>query len=579
MSKPARFAVIVMFGGFLSIQQGACADADVASPTTRCAALSDSMARHWPDASTRVLSAHLVAAGPLPAATPPGAPPLSVDAPEHCELIAATQERIGEAGQHYAIRFHLRMPLQWNGRLYFQGGGGSNGVLGDALGVYSAAAAPALVQGFTVVSQDSGHDNAINNDPARGGVLAFGFDEKARANYGHASLPVVAKAAKAVIKIFYGADVARSYFVGCSKGGEEGMALAQRYASEFDGIAAGAPGMSLPRAALAEAWDTQAFAALVKSDTQQLSLDKVAASFSNPDLELVRAAVLAACDADDGVRDGIVGNFKNCGGEKVKPQLKARQCKAEKADGCLSMAQINALTRVLGGARDSQGKILYSDWPWDTGIAAAGWRIWKLGSPDGRPPSLNVLLGGASLASDFTTPPTPLSADPGALLGFLLAFDFDRDAAKIYATDAAFPRSAWEDISARSADLSAFRARGARLLVTHGVSDPVFSINDTIAWWREVNERNGGNANQFVRLFPVPGMTHCGGGDATDQFDVLAPLMAWVEHGEPPDSIIAGANPRTPWPKRTRPLCPYPAVAHYRGSGDTEVAANFECRS
>jgi feruloyl esterase len=183
------------------------------------------------------------------------------------------------------------------------------------------------------------------------------------------------------------------------------------------------------------------------------------------------------------------------------------------------------------------------------------------------------------LASDFTTPPTPLSADPGALLGFLLAFDFDRDAAKIYATDAAFPRSAWEDISARSADLSAFRARGARLLVTHGVSDPVFSINDTIAWWREVNERNGGNANQFVRLFPVPGMTHCGGGDATDQFDVLAPLMAWVEHGEPPDSIIAGANPRTPWPKRTRPLCPYPAVAHYKGSGDTEVAANFECRS
>ena len=241
MSKPARFAVIVMFGGFLSIQQGACADADVASPTTRCAALSDSMARHWPDASTRVLSAHLVAAGPLPAATPPGAPPLSVDAPEHCELIAATQERIGEAGQHYAIRFHLRMPLQWNGRLYFQGGGGSNGVLGDALGVYSAAAAPALVQGFTVVSQDSGHDNAINNDPARGGVLAFGFDEKARANYGHASLPVVAKADKAVIKIFYGADVARSYFVGCSKGGEEGMALALRYASEFDGIAAGAP--------------------------------------------------------------------------------------------------------------------------------------------------------------------------------------------------------------------------------------------------------------------------------------------------------------------------------------------------
>jgi hypothetical protein len=471
------------------------------------------------------------------------------------------------------------MPLQWNGRLYFQGGGGSNGVLGDALGAYSAAAAPALLQGFAVLSQDSGHDNAANNDPARGGVLVFGFDEKARANYGHASLPVVAMAAKAAVKQFYGSPVVHAYFVGCSKGGEEGMALAQRYASEFDGIAVGAPGMSLPRAALAEAWDTQALGAVVKSSGASLSLDRLPAAFSNPDLELVRAAVLAACDADDGIRDGIISDFKNCGNDKVRRQLDARQCKTGKAEGCLSAVQITALTRMFGGARDSHGKVLYSDWPWDTGVASAGWRAWKLGSPDGRPPSLNVILGGASLASDFTTPPTPLSADPGALLGFLMAFDFDRDAPKIDATDARFPRSAWEDISARSADLSAFKAHGGKLLVTHGVSDPVFSVNDTIAWWREVNERNGGSANRFVRLFPVPGMTHCGGGEATDQFDVLTPLMAWVEHGEAPDTIIAGANPRSPWPKRTRPLCPYPAVARYKGSGDAEVAASFECRS
>jgi feruloyl esterase len=205
--------------------------------------------------------------------------------------------------------------------------------------------------------------------------------------------------------------------------------------------------------------------------------------------------------------------------------------------------------------------------------------MWKLGSPDGKPPALNVILGGASLASDFTTPPTPQRSDPAALFQFLMAFDFDRDAPKIYATDTQFPRSAWQDISARSADLAAFRARRGKLLVTHGVSDPVFSVNDTMAWWREVNERNGGAAEQFVRLFPVPGMTHCGGGEATDQFDVLAPLMEWVEQGRSPERIVAAANPHAPWPQRTRPLCPYPAVARYNGNGDIENAASFQCKN
>lgn len=575
----ARLSSIVVFAAVCGAWTQP-AHTQVVPAGARCTALAERMAHRWPDPSTRLLSEKLVPAGPV--SVPAGAlgPAVSIDAPEHCELIGIAQERIGEGGQHYAIRFHLRLPTRWNGRLYFQGGGGSNGVLGDALGSYSATAAPALVQGFAVLSQDSGHDNEINDDPARGGVLVFGFDEKARANYGHASLPIVAEAAKAAIKRFYGSPPRYSYFVGCSKGGEEGMALAQRYASEFDGIAAGSPGMSLPRAALAEAWDTQALAAAVKESSARIdSPRQLASAFSDADLRLVRTAVLAACDADDGLIDGIVGDFRRCTDAKVRPELAARQCTGAKTDRCLSAPQIHALTRVLGGAHDSHGTALYSDWPWDTGIASMGWRIWKLGAPDGRPPSLNVVLGGASLASDFTTPPTPLSADPTALLNFLLDFDFDRDAPKIYATDAQFPRSAWEDISARSSDLSAFKARRGKLLVTHGVSDPVFSINDTLAWWRQVDTHNGGKAAQFVRVFPIPGMTHCGGGDATDQFDVLAPLMAWVEHGQAPDSILATADPRAPWPKRSRPLCAYPAVARYKGAGDIERADSFECKN
>jgi hypothetical protein len=508
-----------------------------------------------------------------------GGPPNVFNAPEHCELMGAIQERIGEGGQRYAIKFHLRLPVRWNGRLYFQGGGGSNGMIGDAWGNYfSAGMTPALAQGFAVVSQDSGHDNAVNNDPARGGVLVFGFDEQARANYGHASLPIVTDAAKAALKAFYGKPPRFSYFVGCSKGGEEGMALAQRYPSEFDGIAAGAPGMSLPRAALAEAWDTQAFSAAVKSSPDMPpTLGALPSAFTDKDLGLVRDAVLAACDAEDGLTDGIVGDFRQCTSAKVRPQLEQRRCTGDKTEACLSDGQIDALVRVMQGAHDSHGNRLYSDWPWDSGIATPGWRIWKLGNQGGMPPSLNVVLGGASLASNFTTPPTPIAADPNALFNFLLSFDFDRDAPKIYAKNSKFPHSAWEDISARSDDLSAFKQRHGKLLITHGVSDPVFSINDTIKWWREVNERNGGNARDFARLFPVPGMNHCGGGDATDQFDVLAPLVEWVEHGHAPDKILAAANPRAPWPNRTRPLCVYPSIARYDGVGSTEKAESFKC--
>jgi hypothetical protein len=541
----------------------------------RCTALAQETTGLFHDAATRLTSANVVMKGPL---TVPGAPPHSITAPDHCEIAGIAQERIGAQGQHYAIRFHLRLPFEWNGRFFFQGGGGSNGNVGDALGSYSLAAMPALLQGFAVVSQDSGHDNAFNNDPTHSGVLAFGFDEQARANYGHASLPIVADAAKAVIGKFYPNHLKYSYFVGCSKGGNEGMALAEFYADEFDGIAASAPGMSLPRAAVAEAWDTQALAKSIGPDGSDLTLNQLAGALTDTDLKLVRNAVLSACDADDGLKDGIVGAFSQCTTAKIQPELNSRRCNAAKTAECLSDGQISALIRVMQGAHDSAGHALYSDWPWDTGIAEAGWRIWKLGDPQGRPPGLNVVLGGPSLASVFTTPPTPLGADPQQALRFLLKFDFDRDAPKIYATGDGFPHSAWDDVSARSTDLAAFRRRHGRLIVPHGVSDPVFSINDTLAWWQEVNRRNAGKAAEFVRVFPVPGMNHCGGGAATDGYDVLAPLMQWVEHGQAPGEILAHANPTSPWPTRTRPLCAYPAIARYNGSGDIESATSFSCR-
>jgi feruloyl esterase len=163
-------------------------------------------------------------------------------------------------------------------------------------------------------------------------------------------------------------------------------------------------------------------------------------------------------------------------------------------------------------------------------------------------------------------------------MAYLLGVDFERDAAKLYATSGEFTEAAWDFMMASSTDLSAFKNHGGKLLIVHGVSDPVFSINDTISWWNDVNRANNGAAADFTRLFAVPGMNHCAGGPATDQFDAFTALTNWVEKGAAPEKITATAGQNSPWPGRTRPLCAYPKQARYKGSGSIEDAGNFVCQ-
>ncbi len=559
-----------------SSAQASSAPALRESAPERCNAIAAAMRGHWPDGTTRILAAAWRADGwRVMTRTGP------VTLPGHCEITAALHERIGRYGQHYAIRFHLRLPRRWNDRFFFEGGGGSEGDLGDALGTIAVGIAgvpPAVDDGYAVVSEDSGHDNAVNTDVNRGGAVAFGLDPQARADYGGASLEPVAEAAKAVLRIFYGRAPSRSYFVGCSKGGQEGMVFAQRDPKEFDGIVAGAPGFSLPRAAVAEAWDTQAFASLLRpSNEGHLDPRGLPGTFSRAQFALVREAILAACDADDGVRDGITADFEACAWSRVRPQLESKRCPAQAAGACLSEAQIDVLARVYGGPKNGAGQALYASWPLDAGAGSDAWRIWKIGPAAGGFPGINVALGAPALAEIFTTPPTVLPADPQSALDYVLRFNFDRDAPKIYATGGAFDRSAWDQIAARSPRLEAFHARGGKMIVAQGASDPAFSLNDTLAWYREVDRRNGGKASSFVRVFPVPGMAHCAGGPATDEFNVFAALVRWVEQGKPPDRILAKAGAGTPWPGRTRPLCAYPKIARYSGTGSIEKASSFRC--
>jgi Tannase and feruloyl esterase len=539
------------------------------TPTPAQAKCSASLNVAWPDRST-----HIERVAALPA---------TATLPAHCDVYGVMHERVGVDGQHYAIHFHMRLPDAWNGKFFFQGGGGSNGELGDALGHLAtgpaAAASPmALAKGYAVVSQDSGHSNGVNDNPKRGGRTAFGFDPQARADYGHASLAPIALAAKALLAAYYDKAPTYSYFYGCSKGGEEGMVLAQQHPDLFNGIVANAPGFALPKAALEQTAEVQLLAKLAEPKATHFHYSAFAQALSMQDMGLVKQAVLTACDGLDGAKDGMVSNYAQCTAARVVPYLQRLQCAATLKASCLAPAKLQAVQALMAGGR-VHGKPLYASWPWDAGVADMGWRIWKLGSPDGRTPSLNVVLGGASLNTVFTSPPREVPADPQGLLDVQMAFNMAKDSAKIHARVAPFTNTPWEDNAAHSSDLSGFKAHGGKLLVAHGLSDPVFSANDTMRWYDAVNAREKGKAAAFVRLFPVPGMAHCSGGAATTQFDMLSALENWVEHGKAPESLAAKADASTPFPGRTRPLCAYPKYAQYNGTGSLEEAANFTCVS
>jgi feruloyl esterase len=549
----------------------------------KCSALVG--AKDLPNATTAIMSAAL---------NPTGAQP------EHCEVIGKINDRAGANNQRYAIKFHVRLPSNWNGRFFFEGGGGSNGNLGNALGnLQGQQRGNALSLGYAVVSQDSGHDNRENNDPQRNGAATFGFDPQARLDFGYNSYDQVTQAAKALIRIYYGRAPERSYFVGCSEGGREGMMMSQRFPDYFDGILACSPGFKLPKAALyGHSWDAQSFAEVAKAAGiyDRFGQPLLNKTFTDEDLDLAAQAILGACDELDGLKDGMIVDFPACTAAVVNPKLDAIVCKGPKRVSCLSAAQVAALKKVMAGARDSKGEMLYSDWAWDRGIGGRmgeaqpgqtktgdaynqGWRSWKIGAYDAPANSAIIVgLGSGAVSAIFTTPPVAVPATGAGPIAYLMGIDLAKDTGKIYAESAQYTKSSWDFMLASSTDLSKFHSHGGKLIIVHGVSDPVFSINDTIRWWNEVNQANGGQAADFVRLFAVPGMNHCAGGPATDRFDAFSALVNWVEKSSAPDKITATAGPASPWPGRTRPLCVYPAQARYNGSGSIEAAANFSCK-
>ena len=476
----------------------------------------------------------------------------SATQPAHCVVRGSAAPRTGADGKAYETRFELRLPADWRGRFLYQGGGGNDGVVAPAIGRNTGSFPDTgLQRGFAVVTTDAGH---------QGATPEFGLDPVARTDHAFAAHERTATIALAIVSRYYSRAPDRKYFVGCSGGGRQGMMFAQRYPAYFDGIAICAPAMSVSSGAtIAAAWDTQTYLSIapVNEEGQRV----LSRAFSDADLALVARGVTMACDAADGAVDGMVLRPERCRFDPAR-----LRCAAAKEATCLTPEQIAALQKTFDGPRDSAGKPLYVGQPWDPGVATAGWRQWKLGSSQtSTPNAINATLMAGALAHEFLTPPDPSFS--------ITKFDFDRDPKRMEAFSAVYDTS-------RDATLAEFRKRGGKLLIFHGTADPIFSALESIDYHQRLTRNNGGPeaTAAWARLFLVPGMNHCAGGPATDSFDGLGAIVDWVEKGSAPARIEASALPGSSYfPRRTRPLCPYPSYPRYTGTGSLEDGASFEC--
>jgi hypothetical protein len=485
----------------------------------------------------------------------------------HCLVTGEMHNRVSAVdGNSYAIKFQMRLPLDWNGRFLHQGNGGIDGSVAPALGGGASGQSNALAQGFAVLSSDAGHAGSLGP--------TFGIDPQARLDYGYQAVAKLTPMAKSVINAAYAKGPDRSYFAGCSNGGRHAMVAATRYANDYDGILAGAPGYNLPKAALANIAGGQLYASVATTPGD------LSTGFTNAERTLVANAVLARCDALDGAGDGMVLDTTACQAA-FSLQRDVPTCPGARDGTCLSAAQKTAIGTIFSGPKTSTGTLVYSSFPYDPGIAGAGIPFWEFIAP--------LQLDSGAVGLIFKVPPESASGFNGP--AFALNANIDTLYAQIHATSSLYTESAMSFMTPPNpTNMGTLKNRGGKIIVYHGVADPIFSVDDSETWYRGLQAANGGDASDFARFFRVPGMGHCSGGPATDQFDALNALVSWVEHGVAPDRIVAtargpgnagGVNPEVPasWTaSRTRPLCPYPLVARYNGTGDAESAANFSCR-
>jgi feruloyl esterase len=480
--------------------------------------------------NTTITSAQAVAQGPF---TPPNttAQPANVAQSaqaqsgvilaSHCR-VAATVKPSGDS----EIKIEVWLPEDtWNGKFEAVGNGGWAGTISYP------AMADALREGYATASTDTGHVGAT-------ALFAIGHPEKLT-DFAYRAVHEMTVHAKLFINAYYGRPPRLSYWNGCSTGGRQGLMSAQRFPEDFDAIVAGAPANFHTHL---HAWDLSVAVPVMRNPAAVVPPIK---------LEMVTNAVVAACDAKDGLRDGLISNPRACSFD-----ITSLACKGSDAETCLTGPQVDAMSRAYKPARTSNGQVVFP------GV--------ELGSEY---PSWSRFVGGL---------------EPAIAVGSLqvahndpkwdaLTFDVNRDLPVLDSKVGML-------VDAVNPDLKAFKARGGKLLLYHGWNDTNISPGNTIGYYDSVLSTMGGKQDDFVRLFMAPGMQHCGGGRGPNQVNWMAALERWRELNQSPTQILASRIAQDPLRRTqrvdmTRPLCPYPQVAIYRGTGSTNDGANFVCKA
>ncbi len=484
---------------------------------------------------TTIRIAETVAAGEF---TPPGERLTPQSAPQYKRIpafcrVAAEISPVPDSN----IKIEVWLPAaNWNQKLQGEGNGGFAGSI-----AYNVMAA-ALAKGYAVTATDTGHQGRATDAD-----WALHHPEKI-VDFGHRGIHEMTEKAKLLVKAFYGDNPQRSYFVGCSDGGREALMEAQRYPGDYDGILAGAPANNWTHMLTAS---MDVAATLMKDDASFIPPAKVPA---------IAKAVLAACDAADGVTDGILNDPRQC---RFDPA--ALLCKGAESDACLTAPQVKSLAKIYEGGRTAKGEQIFPGLLPGGEEGGGGWKNWVLG--DGA-----AYMNGFFRNMVFDDPAWTFRSKP---LQTAMQTADEKMAGPLNATDP---------------NLSAFQKRGGKLIIYHGWNDPAISALNTIAYYNSVlAAMTPAQAQQVLRLYMVPGMQHCSGGPGPSLFGQFAQLPGddpetniylalerWVEKNTAPGSIVAASYPGN-GPRMTRPLCVYPESAKYKGSGDTNAAASFSC--
>ena len=469
----------------------------------------------FPD--TVITSAEIVAAGAYkPPSAQPGPEQPALNLPAHCRIAAVLKP-----SSDSEIGIEVWMPATaWNGKFQAVGNGGWAGVISFQ------AMALALQEGYATASTDTGHQG--NGQDAS---FALGHPEKVT-DFSYRAVHEMTVKTKAMITSFYGRGPRLSYWNGCSTGGRQGLMEAQKYPEDFDGIIAGAPANYQTHL---HAWSVAVGVAALK--------DK-ASNLSPANLRMINQAVLATCDAADGVKDGLLTDPRRC---HFDPST--LMCATNTSENCLTAAQVEAVKKIYAPVKTQNGTLIF---PTLQPGSELGW---------------TVLAGG----------PEPVGVATGTFAYLVYknakwdwrTFDAERDTALADSTDI---------INATKPDLSAFQSRGGKLLMYHGWNDQLIAPENSVNYYSSVLEHMGPNQGNWYRLFMAPGMMHCRGGPGPDQFNVVGAMERWVESGTAPDQLIA-AHTVGNRVDMTRPLCPYPQVAQWSGVGNTDDAANFACKN